>query len=95
MSLSNFPANLAQTPSSAVIPQAPQQPVSSGQPAREAQPQPTMANKAPATEVTTNSVPASVAKAVTLPLFRVVLSPTITRPFYAVPRTSVARTASG
>ena len=32
---------------------------------------------------------------VTLPLFRVVLSPTITRPFYAVPRTSVARTASG
>ncbi len=30
---------------------------------------------------------------VTLPLFRVVLSPTITRPFYAVPRTSVARTA--
>ena len=31
----------------------------------------------------------------TLPLFRVVLSPTITRPFYAVPRTSVARTASG
>ncbi len=33
--------------------------------------------------------------ALTLPLFRVVLSPTITRPFYAVPRTSVARTASG
>lgn len=65
MSLSNFPANLAQTPSSAVIPQAPQQPVSSGQPARVAQPQPTMANKAPATEVTTNSVPASVAKAAT------------------------------
>ena len=32
---------------------------------------------------------------VTLPLFRVVLSPTITRPFYAVPRTSVARIASG
>ena len=32
---------------------------------------------------------------VTLPLFRVVLSPTVTRPFFAVPRTSVARTASG
>ena len=32
---------------------------------------------------------------VTLPLFRVVLSPTVTRPFCAVPRTSVARTASG
>jgi hypothetical protein len=31
----------------------------------------------------------------TLPLFRVVLSPTVTRPFCAVPRTSVARTASG
>jgi isocitrate lyase len=31
----------------------------------------------------------------TLPLFRVVLSPRFTRPFYAVPRTSVARTASG
>ena len=30
----------------------------------------------------------------TLPLFRVALSPTITRPFCAVPRTSVARTAS-
>jgi len=32
---------------------------------------------------------------VTLPSFRVALSPTITRPFCAVPRTSVARTASG
>ncbi len=32
---------------------------------------------------------------VTLPLFGVALSPTITRPFFAVPRTSVARTASG
>jgi len=32
---------------------------------------------------------------VTLPLFRVVLSPMVTRLFYAVPRTSVARTASG
>jgi hypothetical protein len=31
----------------------------------------------------------------TLPSFRVALSPTITRPFCAVPRTSVARTASG
>ena len=31
----------------------------------------------------------------TLPLFGVVLSPTVTRLFYAVPRTSVARTASG
>ena len=31
----------------------------------------------------------------TLPLSRVVLSPTVTRPFFAVPRTSVARTASG
>lgn len=31
----------------------------------------------------------------TLPLFRVVLSPMVTRLFYAVPRTSVARTASG
>lgn len=31
----------------------------------------------------------------TLPLFRVVLSPTVTRPFCAVPRTSVVRTASG
>ena len=35
------------------------------------------------------------ALSVTLPLFRVVLSPTVTRPFCAVPRTSVARTASG
>jgi hypothetical protein len=33
--------------------------------------------------------------ALTLPLFRVVLSPMVTRLFYAVPRTSVARTASG
>ncbi len=32
---------------------------------------------------------------VTLPSFCVALSPTITRPFFAVPRTSVARTASG
>ena len=28
---------------------------------------------------------------VTLPLFRVVLNPRFTRPFYAVPRTSAAR----
>lgn len=32
---------------------------------------------------------------VTLPLFRVALNPRFTRPFYAVPRTSVVRTASG
>ncbi|MBL7091328.1 MAG: hypothetical protein ISS20_21320 [Acidovorax sp.] len=32
---------------------------------------------------------------VTLPLFRVVLNPRFTRPFCAVPRTSVVRTASG
>ena len=32
---------------------------------------------------------------VTLPLFRVALNPRFTRPFYAVPRTSAARTASG
>ena len=32
---------------------------------------------------------------VTLPLFRVALNPWFTRPFYAVPRTSAARTASG
>ncbi|WP_404298906.1 RNA-directed DNA polymerase (Reverse transcriptase) [Alicycliphilus denitrificans] len=32
---------------------------------------------------------------VTLPSFRVALSPRFTRPFYAVPRTSVAQTASG
>ena len=31
----------------------------------------------------------------TLPLFRVVLIPRFTRPFCAVPRTSVVRTASG
>ena len=31
----------------------------------------------------------------TLPLFRVALNPRFTRPFYAVPRTSIARTASG
>ncbi|MDO7934714.1 integrase core domain-containing protein, partial [Xanthomonas euvesicatoria] len=31
----------------------------------------------------------------TLPLFAGVLSPRITRPFYAVPRTSVAHIASG
>ena len=31
----------------------------------------------------------------TLPSFRVALSPRFTRPFYAVPRTSVAQTASG
>ena len=31
----------------------------------------------------------------TLPLFRVVLNPRFTRPFCAVPRTSVVRTASG
>ena len=34
------------------------------------------------------------AKKLTLPLFAGVLSPRITRPFYAVPRTSVAHTAS-
>ena len=33
--------------------------------------------------------------ALTLPLFRVALNPRFTRPFYAVPRTSAARTASG
>ena len=32
--------------------------------------------------------------ALTLPLFRVALNPRFTRPFYAVPRTSAARTAS-
>jgi hypothetical protein len=32
---------------------------------------------------------------VTLPLFGVVLNPRFTRPFFAVPRTSVVRTASG
>ena len=31
----------------------------------------------------------------TLPLFRVALNPRFTRPFYAVPRTSAARIASG
>ena len=31
----------------------------------------------------------------TLPLFRVALNPRFTRPFYAVLRTSAARTASG
>jgi hypothetical protein len=31
----------------------------------------------------------------TLPLFGVVLNPRFTRPFFAVPRTSVVRTASG
>ena len=35
------------------------------------------------------------ADGVTLPLFRVALNPRFTRPFYAVPRTSAARTASG
>ena len=34
-------------------------------------------------------------KGLTLPLFRVALNPRFTRPFYAVPRTSAARTASG
>lgn len=37
----------------------------------------------------------STALPMTLPLFRVVLNPRFTRPFYAVPRTSVVRTASG
>ena len=37
----------------------------------------------------------STSRPLTLPSFRVALSPTITRPFFAVPRTSVARTASG
>ena len=42
------------------------------------------------------SIPDAQAKArVTLPLFRVALNPRFTRPFYAVPRTSAARTASG
>lgn len=35
------------------------------------------------------------AAGMTLPLFRVALNPRFTRPFYAVPRTSAARTASG
>ena len=35
------------------------------------------------------------AQTLTLPLFRVALNPRFTRPFYAVPRTSAARTASG
>jgi hypothetical protein len=39
--------------------------------------------------------PVAVEPMLTLPLFRVVLSPMVTRLFYAVPRTSVARTASG
>ena len=34
-------------------------------------------------------------RGLTLPLFRVALNPRFTRPFYAVPRTSAARTASG
>jgi putative ABC transport system permease protein len=37
----------------------------------------------------------AIADYVTLPLFRVALNPRFTRPFYAVPRTSAARTASG
>lgn len=39
--------------------------------------------------------PSSLPGYVTLPLFRVVLNPRFTRPFYAVPRTSAARIASG
>ena len=39
--------------------------------------------------------PKDVIGALTLPLFRVALNPRFTRPFYAVPRTSAARTASG
>ena len=38
---------------------------------------------------------AAMLRSVTLPLFRVALNPRFTRPFYAVPRTSAARTASG
>ncbi len=37
----------------------------------------------------------TLARKMTLPLFRVALNPRFTRPFYAVPRTSAARTASG
>ena len=44
----------------------------------------------------TSVYPREVVKdALTLPLFRVALNPRFTRPFYAVPRTSAARTASG
>ena len=43
----------------------------------------------------TTSLAESVQLEVTLPLFRVVLNPRFTRPFCAVPRTSVVRTASG
>jgi uncharacterized protein (TIGR02680 family) len=48
-------------------------------------------------EVLKNMIGAKVdtLRQLTLPLFRVVLSPTVTRPFFAVPRTSAARTASG
>ncbi len=66
MSLPSLPANLVQTPSSAVVPpvtQQPAQPVPSGQPTREAQPQPTMANKAPSTELAECSATANAAKA--------------------------------
>ena len=40
-------------------------------------------------------IPGHAGNRVTLPLFRVALNPRFTRPFYAVPRTSAARTASG
>ena len=41
------------------------------------------------------AAPLSKSGRLTLPLFRVALNPRFTRPFYAVPRTSAARTASG
>ena len=44
------------------------------------------------TEVSPDFI-SSVTDAVTLPLFRGVLNPRFTRPFYAVPRTSVVHTA--
>jgi mannose-6-phosphate isomerase-like protein (cupin superfamily) len=44
----------------------------------------------------TSATPSATCSAhLTLPLFRVALNPRFTRPFYAVPRTSAARTASG
>ena len=46
-------------------------------------------------EALTKDIGIRVKAELTLPLFRVVLSPRFTRPFCAVPRTSVAHTASG
>ncbi len=66
MSLSSLPANIAQTPSSAEVPpvtQQPVQPVPSGQPTREAQPQPAMASKVPSAELDESSGTANAAKA--------------------------------